>query len=279
MEKQHLHQDTAAGSATPATGSDFFNQFFSGALERAGMTRNDLGSQAGQEGNDNPSQSISSQIFKQNSNSASDQSINTNIAADGHGLDCGSDPGPSAEQLQEQADQEQQQQQQHSGSSPNSDRSLRQSRFDSDDPELLELTRALSEATTVNPSQSTSNQPSTSAHPHSTFSPTSNSFSRSVSSSQPPSRSSGFKDHSYFAHQRGGGLGTPTGERTQLGGSLKGTPSASMTNSLPSLRDASYFNQSANVSGDSMANLTPVMDKDGLGWPGELLGAQSSLFK
>lgn len=250
MEKQQQKSSTeSTGLAAAETGSDFFNQFFSGALERAGMTRNDL---AGQDSRDsNPSTSIS------NPNSTS---LTRNLAADGHGLDCGNDPGPSAEQLQEEESNSnshptstsQSISQSHSVKSPSSSSS---SRINSDDPELLELTRALSQATTLNPNHSTSNP--------TPFSPT---------QSQPPSRSSigmgvgGFKDHSYFAHQRGGGLGTPTGERTQLGGSLKETPSASLANSLASLNNP-YSNQSG--SGNPLGNLTPVMDKDGFGWPGE----------
>lgn len=52
-----------------------------------------------------------------------------------------------------------------------------------------------------------------------------------------------------FAKIRGGGLGTPTGERTFMGASFGGGGSIPGTNAPPS------------------GTMTPVMDKDGLGWP------------
>lgn len=81
---------------------------------------------------------------------------------------------------------------------------------------------------------------------------TSASSSASASSSRLTSRRSSYSRHD-FARVRGGGLGTPTGEKTYIGAFADpSTSAASGTRSPP-------------VPGSG--TMTPVMDKDGLGWP------------
>lgn len=240
------NQGSASTSTPPAsTGADFFDSFFSGALSRAGMTREDLASTS------NTSATTTTTTTKTSA------PVNlTGLASDGHGLDCGRDPGPSAEELEQPP--------QVASSDSDSQSTTSKNKIQKDDPELLALTKALSEASTLrSPNASSSPNPITQS---------STSFqdrSRTPSSSSlPPSRQS--TNNSYFVNQRGGGLGTPTGERTQLGGSLK-----EISSSLASLTEnpdgPSYLNQGAggNGNGSLNGNLTPVMDKDGLGWPGE----------
>lgn len=63
-----------------------------------------------------------------------------------------------------------------------------------------------------------------------------------------------------FARVRGGGLGTPTGEKTYIGAFAQdATGSATQSASSP-------FGAAAG-GGPGSGAMTPVMDKDGLGWP------------
>lgn len=77
----------------------------------------------------------------------------------------------------------------------------------------------------------------------------------SASQSHTPIRSLSRQAPLDIAKIRGGGLGTPTGERTYIGafGGANGAPAGASA--------------AAGPSGAPSGTMTPVMDKDGLGWP------------
>ena len=183
-QQQQQQQEHASGNA-------FFDSFFASALQRANMSSDDLKGMT---------QAISAAAHPLPSSSAPSSDAITasaslgNVAAEGHGLDCGSDPGP------------------------------------------VEPVDAVPTSPTSAASTSSARQQ---LHHHREAQAAASALlSRSAHSSDSITLPNASLNPSMLAHTRGGGLGTPTGEKTYIGSSWQ-----------------------------SHGSQTPVMDKDGLGWP------------
>lgn len=209
---QAAHADTDNAGAD--TGSAFFDSFFKGALDRAGMTTSDLRGAA--------ASAASSRAA--NPDGTASKMLPTTIASDGHGLDCGRDPSPSAEDLAQAFANAAQTT--DSAAEPSSSRSP-----------------SLAGRSSTSFSSADADGLRESAHDSSISQAHANAAARALLSRSSSAGAAGYGIHGL----RGGGLGTPRGEKTYMGGGIG--------------------------SGAASGTLTPVMDKDGLGWPGEYSSA------
>ncbi|PWN54329.1 GTP cyclohydrolase I [Violaceomyces palustris] len=237
-------------------GAVFFDQFFAGALARAGLTSNDLRGPSNLADPSHPSLPAAS---------TSSQAVPTpDFSA---GLDCGVDPGPINMSDHAQVSiapggmakfpsSPSPSSSFSSSSDASSSSSANTQQQQEQQPPLVSQMSNLGIGSGSNSSSATAS-PSTSqisspTMPSSSSSSSSSAFikqqqvhARAAASallSRRSSNSSLAKDAglNFSAHTRGGGLGTPTGEKTFIGNDFSASGA-----------------------------MTPVMDKDGLGWPGK----------
>lgn len=253
------HQQPAS---PPTSGQDFFNSFFAQALDRAGLSDSDLRKERQELASDLQAASESTATVTPLPQQSS--SMSTVPAAQ---LDCGSDPGPSAREMQNylasgnaasstpSTDIDSAINRRLGGLSTKSGTSTRRGIGGSS---LASNKAAVVSAAAVDASDSEADDTEqTNGMYSSTGSLGRRGISSSSSASQPPSwdqhsrRSSASRNvlsreaAVEFAKLRGGGLGTPTGEKTFIGA----------------------FGSNAGGSGTASGTMTPVMDQHGLGWP------------
>lgn len=263
--------DAGQSQDHPQPNMSFFSSFFAEALQTAGLSEAEL-----RGGSGSSSMAVASSTLKAGPSTISPG----RIASDGHGLDCGRDPGPSAEDLAaadqtplskgaEGAGIEDDSEDEHghsgrkAGSGAASQMPMRRGESSSSglyppdassDEEGAEeseengqrrLARQISAAARItspsraaahallhNSAQSGPLSPEVGGTPSSTRAA---SRSASANASRKPS-------HINLTQVKGGSLGTPRGENTNLGLRSWETPGLD-------------------------GSATPVMDKDGLGWP------------
>ncbi|GAC92775.1 hypothetical protein PHSY_000331 [Pseudozyma hubeiensis SY62] len=224
MADDHTGSAQSGQPQQHASGSAFFDSFFASALQRANMSSGQLHGLPDQVG------SAAHPVPTSSSNDV--------YAPKGNGLDCGRDPGDvPADPIESVV-------QQKTASIGNSAATARQQSALANGVSSLNL----GSASPGQPSNSTtsyvqaSSSPTSAPHHHSNARAAATALLSRSSSAQlanhgtPSSRIA--PDLDVLATTRGGGLGTPTGERTYIGSSW----SASGTQ-------------------------TPVMDPNGLGWP------------
>ncbi len=258
----------------PAGSASFFSTFFADALQNAGLSEAELrgGSASGAQVTANAAPSSDPNGTPQPRQPA-------NLASDGHGLDCGRDAGPSAEALHrlanghsegsaasaataqqkarrqyEVVDDEYPEDEESADDIPPTSRRMGGQTDMSDDAYQYRFARQLAQSARLNAAAGSSSLHSSAAsraaaqallhdtQPTGPLSPSGGatpaaSASRSASTSRQHSQS-GIN----ISQVRGGGLGTPRGEDTNLGLRSWETPGVDGT-------------------------VTPVVDKDMLAWP------------
>lgn len=228
-------QSSSSQEPVPATGQEFFQQFFAQALEKAGMKAEDLRT---------PTQTVAR-------SSSTQPAVVDNLSINRNSI---YPPSSDSEQEDEEtatAAAVSSRLASTSLASPPSDTEA----DDSEQHATGSSTRGTGASTTT-PSahvmtSSTSSLASAASRPSATASARISRRSSSSNSRAALSRQAALD----FARVRGGGLGTPTGERTYIG--AFGGPSSE------GLAGSTSLDGRVATSG----TMTPVMDQNGLGWP------------
>ncbi|CBQ71627.1 probable FOL2-GTP cyclohydrolase I [Sporisorium reilianum SRZ2] len=208
--------------ASAASGSQFFDTFFASALQRANMSTGEL-------------QGLTEQLKTAAHPVGGGAPSNDVYAPDGNGLDCGRDPGDVPDPTEKPASNSKTRQQ--SSALANGVSSLNLGTASPALPSHSSTSYVQASSSNISPSASASVSNARAAAT-ALLSRSSSAGPAAAAATHGAASTKMTADLDLLASTRGGGLGTPTGERTYIGSSWAASGTA-----------------------------TPVMDNNGLGWP------------
>lgn len=224
-------QQASQPQPQPSSGSEFFDTFFASALQRANMSLGEL-------------KGLTDQLRTAAHPVAGAAATNDVYAPDGNGLDCGRDPGDVPDPVEsDKTASTKTTTRQQSSALANGVSSLNLGSASPALPSSSSTSYVQASSSSISPSASASAS-MLQHHNHHSNAHAAATALLSRSSLAGPAATHGAAstkmsaDLDLLATTRGGGLGTPTGERTYIGSSWSASGTA-----------------------------TPVMDTNGLGWP------------